>query len=216
MGAGDFSFDGMTFLMVPATLSQLEEIAKLSQRKDNLQKNYNNDIKELSGVSNAIWLSNAVGVQIPTDFIPEAPRDMLKQGGWQMMVNSEYPTAFDEVSAQTEEVSGIVKSSDPAALITGEAVLTNDLIVTSTVDFKVTNYISLAAIFPIIAVVFRSVSMPIVLVSAIELAIFINQGIPYFTDTIIPFVSPKIIGCVQLGATVDYAILMAIRFREEL
>ena len=115
-----------------------------------------------------------------------------------------------------EELERIIKSYDPEALITGEAVLTDDLIDTSAVDFKVTNYISLAAIFLIIMVVFRSLSMPLVLVAAIELSIFINQGIPYFTGTVIPFVSPTIIGCVQLGATVDYAILMATRFREEL
>ena len=142
---------------------------------------------------------------------------MLKQGGWQMMmVNSEYSTASNQVSTQLEELDRIIKSYDPEALMTGEAVLTDDLISTSSVDFKVTNYISLAAIFLIILVVFRSVSMPVVLVAAIELAIFINQGIPYFTGTVIPFVSPTIIGCVQLGATVDYAILMATRFREEL
>ena len=94
--------------------------------------------------------------------------------------------------------------------------LTDDLISTSAVDFQVTNYISIAAILLIVAWVFRSVSMPVVLVAAIELAIFINQGIPYFTGTVIPFVSPTIIGCVQLGATVDYAILLATRFREEL
>lgn len=115
-----------------------------------------------------------------------------------------------------KELERIIKSYDPEALITGEAVLTDDLIDTSAVDFKVTNYISLAAIFLIIMVVFRSLSMPLVLVAAIELSIFINQGIPYFTGTVIPFVSPTIIGCVQLGATVDYAILMATRFREEL
>ena len=109
-----------------------------------------------------------------------------------------------------------IKACDPQALITGEAALTDDLISTSAVDFQVTNYISIAAIILIVAWVFRSLSMPVVLVAAIELAIFINQGIPYFTGTVIPFVSPTIIGCVQLGATVDYAILLATRFREEL
>lgn len=176
-----------------------------------------NAVKDVDGITSVLSYHAMLGTGIPDFFIPEALRDMLKQDGWQMMmVNSEYPTASDEVSAQLEEVGGIVKRYDPEALITGEAVLTDDLIVTSAVDFKVTNYISLAAIFLIIAVVFRSISMPVVLVAAIELAIFINQGIPYFTGTIIPFVSPTIIGCVQLGATVDYAILMATRFREEL
>ncbi|MDE6898506.1 MAG: MMPL family transporter, partial [Lawsonibacter sp.] len=137
--------------------------------------------------------------------------------GWQMMmINSEYPTASDDVSRQLKEIGAIIKACDPQALITGEAALTDDLISTSAVDFQVTNYISIAAIILIVAWVFRSLSMPVVLVAAIELAIFINQGIPYFTGTVIPFVSPTIIGCVQLGATVDYAILLATRFREEL
>ena len=176
-----------------------------------------NAVKDVTGVTSVLSYHAMLGTGIPDFFIPEALRDMLKQGGWQMMmVNSEYPTASDEVAAQLEEINSIVKSYDPQAMLTGEAVLTDDLIETSAVDFKVTNYISLAAIFLIILVVFRSISMPVVLVAAIELAIFINQGIPYFTGTVIPFVSPTIIGCVQLGATVDYAILMATRFREEL
>ena len=142
---------------------------------------------------------------------------MLKQGGYQLlMVNSEYATASDKVSTQLKTLNGLVKQYDPEALITGEAALTDDLITTSAVDFQVTNYISIGAILLIVAWVFRSLSMPVVLVAAIELAIFINQGIPYFTGTVIPFVSPTIIGCVQLGATVDYAILLATRFREEL
>ena len=174
-------------------------------------------VKDVEGITSVLSYHAMLGSGIPDFFIPEALRDMLKQGGWQMMmVNSEYPAASDQVSVQLEELERIIKSYDPEALITGEAVLTDDLIDTSAVDFKVTNYISLAAIFLIIMVVFRSLSMPLVLVAAIELAIFINQGIPYFTGTVIPFVSPTIIGCVQLGATVDYAILMATRFREEL
>ena len=141
---------------------------------------------------------------------------MLKTGGWQMMmVNSEYTTATDEVANQLAELQTIVKSHDESGIITGEAALTNDLIETSAVDFKTTNYISIAAIFLIIAIVFQSLSVPVVLVAAIELAIFINQGIPYFTGTVIPFVSPTIIGCIQLGATVDYAILMTTRYKAE-
>lgn len=174
-------------------------------------------VKAVDGITSVLSYHAMLGTGIPDFFIPEDLRNMLKQGGWQMMmVNSEYSTASNQVSTQLEELDRIIKSYDPEALMTGEAVLTDDLISTSSVDFKVTNYISLAAIFLIILVVFRSVSMPVVLVAAIELAIFINQGIPYFTGTVIPFVSPTIIGCVQLGATVDYAILMATRFREEL
>ena len=175
------------------------------------------EVDEVEGVTSVLSYHAMLGTGIPDFFIPEDLRDMLKQGGWQMMmVNSSCPTASDQATVQLAQLEQIVKQYDPEALMTGEAALTDDLISTSSVDFKVTNYISLAAIFLIIMAVFRSLSMPVVLVAAIELAIFINQGIPYFTGTVIPFVSPTIIGCVQLGATVDYAILMATRFREEL
>ena len=174
-------------------------------------------VREVDGVTSMLSYHSLLGSGIPDFFVPEDVRNMVKQGGWQMMmINSEYATASDEVSAQLKQLTAIIKGYDPNALITGEAALTDDLISTSAVDFQVTNYISIAAILLIVAWVFRSVSMPVVLVAAIELAIFINQGIPYFTGTVIPFVSPTIIGCVQLGATVDYAILLATRFREEL
>ncbi len=175
------------------------------------------ELEGVEGVTSVLSYHAMLGAGIPDFFIPADVRDMLKQGGWQlMMINSEYATASDQVSAQLKEIGSIIKAYDPGALITGEAALTDDLISTSAVDFQVTNYISIAAILLIVAWVFRSLSMPVVLVAAIELAIFINQGIPYFTGTVIPFVSPTIIGCVQLGATVDYAILLATRFREEL
>ncbi len=175
------------------------------------------ELGAVEGVTSVLSYHSLLGGGIPDFFVPEDVRDMLKQEGWQiMMINSEYATASDQVSAQLKEIGAVIKSYDPGALITGEAALTDDLIATSAVDFQVTNYISIAAILLIVAWVFRSASMPVVLVAAIELAIFINQGIPYFTGTVIPFVSPTIIGCVQLGATVDYAILLATRFREEL
>ena len=174
-------------------------------------------LENVEGVTSVLSYHSILGTGIPDFFIPADLRDMLKQDGWQMMmVNSQYATASDAAAVQLEQIADLVKACDPQALITGEAALTGDLIDVSAVDFAVTNYISLAAILLIIAAVFRSVSVPVVLVAAIELAIFLNQGVPYFTGTVIPFVSPTIIGCVQLGATVDYAILMATRFQEEL
>ena len=159
------------------------------------------------------FLSNA----IPEFFIPQSVKDICKQDGLQiMMVNSEYLTASKAVEHQLDTLNEIVKSYDPNACITGEAAMTADLITTAAVDFKMTNYISLAAIVLIVAVVFRSLSVPAVLVAAIELAIFLNEGVPYFTNVEVAFVAPTIIGCIQLGATVDYAILMATRFREEI
>ena len=175
------------------------------------------ELEALPGVTTLISYHSLLGAGIPDFFIPAEIRDMLKQGGYQMMmVNSSYETASDEVAEQLAQMTAIVKAYDPAAMITGEAAMTNDLIETTAVDFKVTNIISIAAIFLIVAIVFRSVSVPVVLVAAIELAISLNQGMPYFTNTQVPFVAPTVIGCVQLGATVDYAILMASRFQEEL
>ena len=174
------------------------------------------EIQAVDGVTSLVSYHSILGSGIPDFFVPDEVRSMLKTGGWQMvMVNSEYTTATDEVANQLAELQTIVKSHDESGIITGEAALTNDLIETSAVDFKTTNYISIAAIFLIIAIVFKSLSVPVVLVAAIELAIFINQGIPYFTGTVIPFVSPTIIGCIQLGATVDYAILMTTRYKSE-
>ena len=134
-------------------------------------------IREIDGISSVLSYHTMLGSGIPDFFIPEEVRNMLKQGGLQLlMVNSEYATASDQVSTQLKDLNSLVKSYDPGALITGEAALTDDLITTSAVDFQVTNYISIGAILLIVAWVFRSLSMPVVLVAAIELAIFIKIG----------------------------------------
>lgn len=176
-----------------------------------------NSIKDLPGITSVLSYHSMLGAGIPDFFVPDEVRNMLKQDGYQMvMVNSSYPTASQDVADQLKQLNTLIKKYDSNALVTGEAAMTNDLIETSAVDFEITNYISIAAIFLIVAIVFQSISIPIVLVSTIELAIFINQGIPYFTGTEVPFIAPTVIGCVQLGATVDYAILMTTRFQEEL
>ena len=175
------------------------------------------EIEQVEGIESVVAFDKLVSNAIPDFFIPQDILDICKRDGMQiMMINSAYETASDAVGRQVEELDGILKSYDPEAKMTGEAVLTKDLIDIADVDFQVTNYISIAAIFIIILLTFRSLSVPLLLVAAIELAICINQGVPYFTGTVIPFVAPTVIGCVQLGATVDYAILMTTRFREEL
>lgn len=175
------------------------------------------ELEAVPGVTSMISYHSLLGTGIPDFFIPDAVRDMLRQGGYQMMlVNSSYETASDEVAQQLEQIIAIVKAYDPDAMVTGEGAMTQDLIETTAVDFTVTNYISIAAIFLIVMVVFKSVSVPAVLVAAIEFAIFLNQGVPYFTGTEVPFVAPTVISCIQLGATVDYAILLTSRFQEEL
>ena len=174
-------------------------------------------MEEVPGITSVVSFHKMLGTGIPDFFIPKDIKDMLRQDGWQlMMINSSYAPATDEVSAQLDAMNEILHSYDPGAMITGEGAMYRDLIDTSAVDFQVTNYISIAAIFLIIAFVFRSISVPLVLVATIELAIFINQGCCYFLGTEIPFIAPTIISCVQLGATVDYAILMTSRFQEEL
>lgn len=172
---------------------------------------------QVPGITSVVSYHSMLGTGIPDFFVPSEVKDMLRQGGYQlMMINSSYEPATDQVARQLDQMNEIIFDYDPDAMVTGEGAMYRDLIDTSSVDFQITNYISIAAIFLIIAFVFRSVSVPLVLVATIELAIFINQGCCYFLGTEIPFIAPTIISCVQLGATVDYAILMTSRFQEEL
>ena len=174
-------------------------------------------LEDVPGITSILSYHSLLGTGIPDFFIPDEVKDMLKQDGLQMMmVNSSCETASDEAADQLAAMTEIIKAYDPDAMITGEAAMTNDLIETTAVDFQVTNYISIIAIFVLVMLVFKSLSIPVVLVAAIELAIFLNQGVPYFTGTEVPFVAPTVISCIQLGATVDYAILMTSRFQEEL
>ena len=174
-------------------------------------------IESIPGITSVAAYDKFLPGGIPDFFIPDAIKDICKKDGYQMlMVNSGYVTASDEVALQLEQLNALVKSYDPGAYITGEPAMTADLITTADVDFQVTNYLSIIAILILVAITFKSLSIPILLVATIELAIFINQGIPYFSGTVIAFVAPTVISCVQLGATVDYAILMTTRFQEEL
>ncbi len=174
-------------------------------------------LENLQGITSVVSYHKMLGTGIPDFFIPDTVKDMLKQGGYQlMMVNSSYSPATDAVSAQLDEMNAVLKPYDENAMITGEGAMYRDLIDTTAVDFVVANYLSIACIFLIVAWAFKSLSIPAVLVATIELAIFLNQGFCYFSGTSTPFIAPTIISCVQLGATVDYAILMTSRFQEEL
>ncbi len=175
------------------------------------------EIEAVDGVTSVIGYDKLLPAGIPDFFVPDSLKDILKKGGYQLlMVNSGYETASDEVAAQIDKLNAIVHRCDPGAYITGEGAMTADLITTADVDFTVTNYLSILAILVLVAITFKSVSVPILLVATIELAIFINQGISYLSGATVAFVAPTVIGCVQLGATVDYAILMTSRFQEEL
>lgn len=175
-----------------------------------------NEMSDVKGVKFALGLDSILGSAIPRDMIPDEVTSQLKEGDWQLfLVQSEYKTATDEVNAQCEELNSIIKKYDSTAMLIGEAPCTKDLITITDKDFKVVSAISIVAIFLIIALVFKSVSVPIVLVSVIEFAIFINLGIPYYTGTKMPFIASIVIGTIQLGATVDYAILMTTRYKKE-
>ena len=175
------------------------------------------ELKNIDGVTSVVGLEDILGARIPESFIPKELLKKINNGGYEeIMLNSEYKSASDEVAVQLKEINKVVKKYDKEGLVGGEAPLTEDLITIADNDFKKVNTASILAIFIIILFVFKSISVPILLVLAIELAIFINLGIPYYTGSVIPFVSSIVIGTIQLGATVDYAILLTSRFQEEL
>ncbi len=180
-------------------------------------KDMADELEQVDGVSSVIALEKILGPRVPESFVPKDLLEKIRSGGYELfVVNSEYKAATDEVKEQLVKINDIVKKYDSDGLVSGEAPLTNDLIKISDIDFKNVSIASIVAIFIIIALVFMSLSLPIILVIAIELAIFINLGIPFYTGSVIPFIASIVIGTIQLGATVDYAILLTSRFKEEL
>lgn len=179
-------------------------------------RNMAEEIEKVDGVKYVIGLESIVGPMVPEEILPESVTSILKSDKWELMlVNSEYGTATDEVSSQIESLNSIIRKYDQNGLLIGEAACTNDLIDITSVDFQVVNMISIIAIFIIIAIVTKSLSLPVILVSVIELAIFINLGIPHYMGESLPFIAPICISTIQLGATVDYAILMTTRYKKE-
>ena len=175
------------------------------------------ELNNVDGVTMAAALESVLGSRVPENFLPNELLEQVKKGGYEgIIVNSKYKSATNEVAVQLDEINEIVKKYDPEGLVGGEAPLTNDLVTIADSDFKKVSIFSIVAIFLIIMVIFKSISVPVLLVLAIELSIFINLGIPYYTGTTIPFISSIVIGTIQLGATVDYAILLTSRFKEEL
>ena len=169
------------------------------------------EMGKVDGVSFSMSLDT-----LPREIVPDSVTKILKSDKWQLMlVGSEYKVASDEENAQIDELSKILKSYDKDGMLIGEAAATKDLIDITDHDFKVVNIVSIAAIFIIILIALRSVSLPIILVAVIEFAITVNMGVPCFTNTTIPFIASVVIGTIQLGATVDYAILMTTRYKTE-
>lgn len=176
-----------------------------------------NEIKETAGVTNMVAYNSFVGSGIPDSMIPDDLKSIAKSGGRQMiLVNTSYVAATDECNEQLTKINNIVKKYDKNGYVTGEGAMYKDLIDITDHDFKLTSVLSILSIFILIAIIFKSISIPTILVLSIELAIFVNKAISFATGTTLSFIAPTIIGCVQLGATVDYAILLTTRFREEM
>lgn len=179
-------------------------------------RNMMSEMERTDGVKYVLGVESVVGSLIPEEVIPDSVKNILQSENWKLyIINSEYTTASDEVNAQISELNKILKKYDESGMIIGEAPCTKDMIDITNHDFQVVNAISIAAIFIIIAIVLKSVSLPIILVAVIELAIFINLGIPHLTGTSMPFIAPICISTIQLGSTVDYAILMTTRYKRE-
>ena len=176
-----------------------------------------NEIKGIAGVTNMVAYNSFVGSGIPDSMIPDELKSIAKSGGRQMiLVNTSYVAATDECNEQLTKINNIVKKYDKNGYVTGEGAMYKDLIDITDHDFKLTSVLSILSIFILIAIIFKSISIPTILVMSIELAIFVNKAISFATGTTLSFIAPTIIGCVQLGATVDYAILLTTRFREEM
>ena len=174
------------------------------------------EMENVDGIKYALGLESVVGPLVPEEMLPESVKEVLKSDDWELLlVNSEYKTATDEVNAQINELNTILKKYDSKGMLIGEAPCTKDLIETTDEDFKVVNAVSIVAIFVIIALVEKSITLPLILVAVIELSIFINLGLAHLTGTSLPFIAPICISTIQLGATVDYAILMTTRYKQE-
>lgn len=174
------------------------------------------EMEQVKGVKYVLGLESVIGSRIPEEILPNSIKSVVESDRWKLMlINSEYKVASDQVNEQVDELNHILKKYDPSGMLIGEAPCTKDMIETTDHDFKVVSTISIAAIFVIILLVTRSISLPFVLIAAIELAIFINLGLPHYLGQSLPFIAPICISTIQLGATVDYAILMTTRYMSE-
>ena len=174
------------------------------------------ELKDVDGITQVVSLDSITGPGFDTELLPDSVMEILQSGGYKLILaNSSYKTGTDSINSQLDEMIGLIKNVDPEGVITGEGAMTKDLIEVADVDFKNVNVWSIMAVLVIIAISFKSISIPVLLVASIEAAIAINMGIPYFTGTQLPFIASIVIGTIQLGATVDYSILMTTRYHEE-
>lgn len=185
----------------------------LSSKEKNDMKN---EIEKVDGVKWVLGMNSIVGANVPDDMIPDKYKDMLMSDNWELQfICSDYKTATDQVNAQIASINDIVKKYSKDSMVIGEAPLTKDLQDVTDIDLATVNYLSIGAIFLIILLTFKSISLPVILVSVIEFAIFLNMSFPYYSGIELPFVASIVIGTIQLGATVDYAILMTTRYHKE-
>ena len=174
------------------------------------------EMEKVDGVKYVLGMESVVGSLVPEEIIPDDLKSVLESDNWKLMlINSQYKVASDEVNNQVTELNNILKKYDPNGMLIGEAPCTKDMIETTDHDFQVVNAVSIVAIFLIIAVVEKSITLPFILIAVIELAIFINLGLPHYLGQSLPFIAPICISTIQLGATVDYAILMTTRYKSE-
>ena len=174
------------------------------------------EMEQVDGVKYVLGLESVIGSRIPEEILPESITSILKNDKWELLlINSEYKVASDAVNDQISDLNTILKKYDESGMLIGEAPCMKDMIETTSHDFQVVNAISILAIFIIIALVEKSLSLPFILISVIEVAIFINLGLPHYLGQSLPFIAPICISTIQLGATVDYAILMTTRYKAE-
>ena len=174
------------------------------------------EMEQVDGVKYVLGLESVIGSRIPEEILPESITSILKNDKWELLlINSEYKVASDAVNDQIRDLNTILKKYDESGMLIGEAPCMKDMIETTSHDFQVVNAISILAIFIIIALVEKSLSLPFILISVIEVAIFINLGLPHYLGQSLPFIAPICISTIQLGATVDYAILMTTRYKAE-
>ena len=179
-------------------------------------KNMMTEMEEVNGVKYVLGLESVIGSRVPEEVIPDSIKGILKSDKWELLlINSEYKVASDNVNTQIDELNAVLKKYDQKGMLIGEAPCMKDMIETTDRDFKVVNAVSIVAIFVIIALVEKSISLPFILIAVIELAIFINLGLPHYLGQSLPFIAPICISTIQLGATVDYAILMTTRYKSE-
>ena len=179
-------------------------------------RNMKRELEDVDGVKYVLSLESVVGSRVPEEVLPDSVRSILKSDRWELMlINSEYKVASDAVNDQIDSLNAILKKYDPSGMLIGEAPCTKDMIETTGHDFQVVNLFSIIAIFVIILLVEKSLSLPVILIAVIELAIFINLGLPHYLGQSLPFIAPICISTIQLGATVDYAILMTTRYKAE-